>query len=48
MALLDVIDLKAGYGKIEILHGISISLESGTLCGVIGEHEIGAGNRRDE
>ena len=41
MALLDVIDLKAGYGKIEILHGISISLESGTLCAIIGANGAG-------
>ena len=35
MALLEIENLVAGYGKIEILHGISLALEEGTLCAIV-------------
>lgn len=41
MALLEVDSLSAGYGKIEILHGISLSLEEGTLCAIVGANGAG-------
>ncbi len=41
MALLDVSGLRAGYGKIEILHDVSIALEAGTLCAIVGANGAG-------
>ena len=41
MALLEVQDLVAGYGKIEILHGVSLSLQEGTLCAIVGANGAG-------
>ncbi len=41
MALLEVDDLHAGYGRIEILHGISLKLEAHTLCAIVGANGAG-------
>ena len=41
MALLEVDGLVAGYGKIEILHGVSLALEEGTLCAIVGANGAG-------
>jgi branched-chain amino acid transport system ATP-binding protein len=40
-ALLAVDDLVAGYGKIEVLHGISLSVREGTLCAIVGANGAG-------
>ena len=40
-AILAVENLVAGYGKIEILHGISLKLEEGRLCAVVGANGAG-------
>ena len=40
-AILEVEKLVAGYGKIEILHGISLKLEEGHLCAVVGANGAG-------
>ena len=41
MALLCVRDLKAGYGKLEILHGVSIEVEEGSITALIGANGAG-------
>lgn len=41
MALLEVDNLFAAYGKIEILHGVSLALEEGTLCAIVGANGAG-------
>jgi branched-chain amino acid transport system ATP-binding protein len=41
MALLEVDALTAGYGKIEILHGVSLVLEEGSLCAIVGANGAG-------
>ncbi len=41
MALLEVTGLCAGYGKIEILHGVDVALEAGTLCAIVGANGAG-------
>ena len=41
MALLEVDALVAGYGKIEVLHGVSLALEEGTLCAIVGANGAG-------
>jgi len=41
MALLEVDSLRAGYGKIEILHGVTLTLEEGTLCAIVGANGAG-------
>jgi branched-chain amino acid transport system ATP-binding protein len=41
MALLEVDGLRAGYGKIEILHGVSLRLEAHTLCAIVGANGAG-------
>jgi branched-chain amino acid transport system ATP-binding protein len=41
MALLEVDELRAGYGRIEILHGISLRLEAHTLCAIVGANGAG-------
>jgi len=41
MALLEVRDLRAGYGKIDILHGVDVALEAGTLCAIVGANGAG-------
>jgi branched-chain amino acid transport system ATP-binding protein len=39
--LLEVDSLRAGYGNIEVLHEISISLEERTLCAIVGANGAG-------
>ncbi len=41
MALLEVRDLHAGYGKIEILKGVSLSVEAGQVVSIIGPNGAG-------
>lgn len=41
MALLDVKGLSAGYGDIEILHGISLAIENNEFVGVFGANGAG-------
>ncbi len=41
MALLEIENLKAGYGRIEVLHGISLRLEAHTLCAIVGANGAG-------
>ena len=36
MALLEVTNLFAGYGKVEVISGISFNLESGKSIGIVG------------
>ncbi len=41
MSLLDVAGLRAGYGRIEVLHGISLRLEAQTLGAIVGANGAG-------
>ncbi|HEV8021161.1 MAG TPA: ABC transporter ATP-binding protein [Candidatus Lustribacter sp.] len=41
MALLEVAGLRAGYGKIDILHDVDVMLEAGTLCAIVGANGAG-------
>ena len=41
MALLEVDSLLAGYGEIQALHGVSLELEEGTLCAIVGANGAG-------
>jgi branched-chain amino acid transport system ATP-binding protein len=41
MALLEVENLKAGYGRIEVVHGISLRLETTKLCAIVGANGAG-------
>jgi branched-chain amino acid transport system ATP-binding protein len=41
MALLEVEGLKAGYGRIEVVHGISLRLEATKLCAIVGANGAG-------
>jgi branched-chain amino acid transport system ATP-binding protein len=41
MALLEVEGLVAGYGQIEALHGVTLALEEGTLCAIVGANGAG-------
>ena len=41
MALLEVEDIHAGYGKLEILKGVSLRVESGQVVSVIGPNGAG-------
>jgi branched-chain amino acid transport system ATP-binding protein len=41
MALLEVDGLVAGYGAIEVLHGVSLALDEGTLCAIVGANGAG-------
>ena len=38
---LDVIDLTAGYGRIEVLHGVSFSVPQGTVVALLGPNGAG-------
>jgi branched-chain amino acid transport system ATP-binding protein len=40
-AILEVESLRAGYGNIEILHDVSLALEEGTLCAIVGANGAG-------
>ncbi|MDQ2858396.1 MAG: ABC transporter ATP-binding protein [Candidatus Eremiobacteraeota bacterium] len=41
MSLLEVDGLRAGYGRIEVLHGISLRLEADSLCAIVGANGAG-------
>ena len=41
MALLEVDDLHAGYGRMQILHGISLKVEAGQIVSIIGPNGAG-------
>jgi branched-chain amino acid transport system ATP-binding protein len=41
VVLLDVAGLRAGYGKIDVLHGVDVALEAGTLCAIVGANGAG-------
>ncbi|MEK6717942.1 MAG: ABC transporter ATP-binding protein [candidate division NC10 bacterium] len=41
MALLEVHDIHAGYGKMEILHGITLKVEAGQIVSIIGPNGAG-------
>jgi len=41
VALLEIDGLAAGYGKIEVLHGVTLALEEGTLCAIVGANGAG-------
>ena len=39
--VLAVDGLRAGYGSIEVLHDVSVTLERGTLCAIVGANGAG-------
>jgi branched-chain amino acid transport system ATP-binding protein len=39
--ILDLLDIHAAYGQIEVLHGISVSVESGQVLAVLGPNGAG-------
>lgn len=41
VALLEVEDIRAGYGKLEILNGVSLRVESGQIVSIIGPNGAG-------
>jgi len=41
MAILEVEGLVAGYGRIEVLHGVSLRLQEHSLCAIIGANGAG-------
>jgi branched-chain amino acid transport system ATP-binding protein len=41
MALLEIENLQAGYGRIEVLRGVSLKLEAHTLCAIVGANGAG-------
>ncbi len=41
MALLEAHDIHSGYGKVEILHGISLKVEAGQIVSIIGPNGAG-------
>ena len=41
MALLELHDVHAGYGKMEILHGVSLKVEPGQIVSIIGPNGAG-------
>ena len=41
MALLEVHDIHAGYGKSEVLHGVSLKVEAGQIVSIIGPNGAG-------
>lgn len=41
LTLLEVDQLRAGYGNIEVLHDVSISLDDGALCAIVGANGAG-------
>ena len=47
MALLEIDDLYAYYGMAESLHGVSLSLEEGSIVGVIGPNGAGKSTLMD-
>jgi ABC-type branched-subunit amino acid transport system ATPase component len=41
MAILEIENLKAGYGRIEVLHSISLRLQEHSLCAIVGANGAG-------
>jgi branched-chain amino acid transport system ATP-binding protein len=41
MPLLEIDALRAGYGKIDVLHDVSLTLDEGTLCAIVGANGAG-------
>ena len=41
MSLLEIDGLRAGYGRIDVLHGISLRVEAGSLCAIVGANGAG-------
>ena len=41
MSLLEITDLRAGYGRIEVLHGITLRVEPHALCAIVGANGAG-------
>src|SRR3990172_12602682 len=41
MGIVEVLDLYSGYGETEILHGVSVRLESGEIVAIIGPNGAG-------
>ena len=41
MSLLEVDELHAGYGRIEVLHGITLRLQANELCAIVGANGAG-------
>jgi branched-chain amino acid transport system ATP-binding protein len=41
VALLEIAKLRAGYGKIDILHDVDVALDAGTLCAIVGANGAG-------
>jgi len=41
LTLLEVDQLRAGYGNIEVLHDVSIALDDGALCAIVGANGAG-------
>ncbi|MFN0000663.1 MAG: ABC transporter ATP-binding protein [Betaproteobacteria bacterium] len=39
--MLDLVDVRAGYGDAEVLHGISISIRAGSLVALVGGNSAG-------
>ncbi|HEV8439693.1 MAG TPA: ABC transporter ATP-binding protein [Methylomirabilota bacterium] len=39
--MLEVVELRSGYGRLEILQGVSLSVTAGTIVGVIGPNGAG-------
>src|SRR5262245_24050879 len=39
--MLDVYDLRAGYGRVPVLHGVSFQLHEGEALGVVGHNGMG-------
>ena len=40
-ALLSIKGLRAGYGKVPVLHGIDLEVEEGEILGVLGHNGMG-------
>ena len=38
---LELVDVRAGYGRIEVLHGISLDVRSGTSMALLGPNGAG-------
>ena len=41
MSLLEAIDLQSGYGRIPVLHGVSVNVEPGEMVAVLGANGAG-------